>query len=739
MTKDERALESPPTPALPHLWGEGGGGVGVRKKFVVSYSSLSSLVIFMSLFVLPNSSFVDSAQAGTRTIPQQFYRGWWYVRVPIEMAECRIRWTIPYELPASVHFHLLVLPEKMIETYTGDPTMWPKGWIWDMKGLTALTHGAVVAIQAGLSMRVAPSLLQGSSGLTYSADWGEMIPNMGITLNWKWVNVESRFGYHAVTSHAAPREFLRGCRTTWLNLKEAIDLASPPAGIRTVLVAIAPYHHDLSHGDEAFTCYPPKDSEDSRTLRPRREGDYPNDPVLLWSTHHEDQVQHWKGKARVGWAKVFGALNLNMTQTAQFPQAWMASANQYTLWADRYATHTTDVGLKRLGAGAVQYIPRSLKLEEGVEANARTAVLPGSMIKAYYDTYRVGNSVNANPQIARVGEPLPGGPDPEENWEIPPVTATYQATGLPALDEPIVQLWIARKEIPFSIPGIRLWADEIENRDDGAGFKAHLNEWLMRVAQTFQFHHGVGGHLDFDTLLYVAYVEWQGPGTPRFVWQAEDGYLDFNVLVDDWLKWLMGRYPASSEFCQGILQDLISATERAVLIQAVGESGAWSGAPPDATKLRAPMAWCAVLPPLFGQLRALASPELTNLTFAWWRKMAGLMALQSEVDPAKYPWPGWFPADDRAQDASAGSWWSKYQQVPWARLMKEPTVPDWTGAQTWRFSGTTLGWEKCLQQLNAWSPQPPSTPASNDAEKFSNIVLPTGAYPMGPIEIKFRP
>lgn len=701
-------------------------------------------VIKWFFFLWMLSSLLTGAGASTRTLPLQFYRGWWYAKMPPAPETCKIRLTLPYDLPASAHFHILLLPVSGNGEFLGEANQWPKGWTWGKgnPGWTALSHGAVVAFQSGMTMRVSPWVLADPKD-PIKVPWGETWPGSGNTYHWQWNEVESRFPYHAVATHAPVAEFRRGSRTSWLNLKALVGSAALPNGTMQVLVALAPYHLPEGGGEEeAFSCFPPKGSPNASALRKRHEGDYPNDPVLLWSTHQQASGTAWRGNWLKGTSKIFGVLNPDMTHTVQFPGAWAASAYQFPLWGNNYKTEAADVSLRRMQGGEEKTIGRLLRLPEGIQGEAMATIFQGSVVKAYYDTFRVLRSVVVDRPIP----PSEGDPTPDfdlsDSWEVPPTTElTYKITGLEALDLPVVQWWCNHGGLDdvgaISINGIKLWASKVEVTHPG--FKERLSAWLKRSAEAFNAHHWEDGILRLTDMLFLAYIEQLYP--PKiFKWQGSDGLLSLiEITVPDFILWLK-ETPDSSDLFEGVLAQLQEATIEEIIVTNSGGGGTVVN---EVAKLRPPLAWATVLPPVFGQLGALASPELTNLGFAWWRASASRMANPATldalgVDRAKYPWPGWFPVDGAPNDVSAESWWAKYQRVPWARLMKAPSVPPGTSSSDWRYGGTPLAWSERLKDVAHWPSQPPATPASNEGEATSQIVLPTAAYPMGPIEIKFK-
>lgn len=709
-----------------------------RSSLVTRYSSLCSFVICLILFVLPYSSFVIVTNAATVRLPFQYHRGWWYARVPVNgVSTWQMRVAIPYELPATTHFHVMALPEKDFKTFQGSLNAWPKAWVWHRgsPNLVPLSHAAVVAKVSGLTMRVSPLVLNAAVGPTHSVSWGDG----GITLVWQWNEVESRFHYHADAPHVPVSEFVRGGKTPWLDVKALIPVGSLPPDTTAILLAMAPYHQTLGV-DHAFTCYPPKDGTGTQAFRPRAVGDYPNDPVLLWSAHHESSAGRWRDDAHAGWGAVFGSIGLNNYPQAElFNQAWLSSAYQFTLWAPkRNRQWDATVDLRRMAFEGGQDIlhewERRLILEEGIQGEAMAAVFPGSLVQAYFRMFQTGKAVNAAPRIKWVDDPSGGSPPSGANYTVP---------GLENLDLPGVKEWMEDRVGSPSPATLVNWSQSVEVKYPG--FTAHLNMWLKRVGDNWAAHHGDGGTLSWFDLFVLAFNEFTFQATPpiRFNWADNHGILSMGILMSSAIGHWM-HTPGFADWFEAAAGNAILAM---TAWKVEGYGSAPAGPSSSGANLRPPLAWATFLPPVFGQLGALASPELMNLSFAWWRASAGVLARPQTLTlagrkPDGYPWPGWFPADGTPQDSSPGSWWARYQQVPWARLLKAPVALPFDDPQQWRFASgasSVFSWSQRLPDLTSWPPQPPATRASNDGETYPTMVLPTAAYPLGPIEIKVKP
>lgn len=682
-------------------------------------------------------SLAAMAEAGTRKIPTQFYRGWWYARVAPTVAECQIRISLPYDLPATAHFHVLFLPMALNGDFLGDRASWPKGWVWDKDHPTGtpLSHSSVVAHQTGMSLRVSPSALT-SPGVTLTTSWGDLQPVLGVTLQWEWTEVESRLHYHSLQAHAPVRDFRQGSRTPWLDVKAMMAPMVWPVGTAQVLIALAPYHAPTPAGqDQAFTCFPPKGG-DARAIRPRSEGDYPNDPVLLWSTHHED-AGPWKQKFSTGASKVFGALNTDMTHMVQFPAAWMDSLYRFTLWSDTGEVHPVDVGMRRLQGGNVKNLARTMKMEEGIHGQSMVTVLPASVVKAYHQSFKVLRSVNPLSEAEEIPPPPPAGPP-----------GPYDIPGLPVLDDPLFETNKDKFGAYANKFSLGIWASTAD-----PALLARVNTWIKRGVDFWNVYVPWGITFNFLDLMFFASLEYLL--SIDIAWdKIPPGDLIMDPLIviignaadpDDPTTWLggyiglklNGTIPSSDQDPGSVFLNLVYEIAGVF----AGNIAGIGGPPPAAAELRPPLSWDTLLPPIFGQQTALASPELANLAFTWWRTSAARMASPTALnalglDPALFPWAAWFPT---GEDHNTDLWWSKYQEVPWARLLKDPAVPAGISASSWRFSGTTLAWGQQLKNFQHWPPQPPQTPVSNDGEQAAQMVLPTAAYPLGPIEIKFKP
>lgn len=713
-----------------------------RRMSSVKIRQMAFVLRYVILFVIQCSSFVILTDAETRKIPLQPYRGWWYVRAPVQASEMMVRFAIPYDLPATVHFHVLMLPEKGLNTFVGSRAAWPKGWVWHRGGvslsLTPLTHSQVIAELAGLSFRV-NTAIPASPGLTHTVDWGPKKafdgygPTVYTTLRWEYSEMESRFAYHPQQSppHGAVNEFLRGGWTSWLDLQALVDGAGMPSDATTVLVAIAPFHRE-GNVDQALNCFPVKGASRPAPLHARSLGDYPNDPTILWNAFHEEMASGgWKERLKAGSAKVYGPLNPDMRLMEAFPQAWSASAMQMTNWSDYFGHHPVDIGIRR----ASRDVDRYLTMEDGARGwGHQSAKLSGSVVNLYHKLYGAMREVTVSPRPAALN---PTGPTAGQ--------IQYNVPGLPVLDTQEGRAWLAFEALnswgEFSLPGFRAWAINYENAN--GGFMPHLNEWARRFIVNFSVYKELE-YWDLWFALYFAIMEWKWttdpptpPPHPLYDWQGPSGAFDTGKFIGSGITLQMNG-GEKWESADRVAQDLADSIYNEIHVANVG-GGSSENLPMP------PIGWAGgLLPPVFGQLQALASPELINLSMAWWRLSAGQLA-QSGIEAMtgialeRYPWPGWFPVDQEPLETGPDGWWSRYQaSVPWAKLMKEPSAPAWTSPNEWRFTGTSWEWPKRMHDMFFWSPQPPSTRASTDGQKFSSMVLPTAAYLMGPIEIRFK-
>lgn len=672
-------------------------------------------------------AWVGEVDAGVSKIPLQYYRGWWYVRIPVGASETRLRISIPYDVPVPIHFHVMVLPEKNMETFTGNRQEWPKGWIWHegVSPLIPLVHSQVVAEQKGLTLRVTPSVLAQSPPVS-SVLWGDG----PFPYEWLYTEVEGGFHYHPLVppnAHGSLKEFRRGSRTPWLDLGGVLSGITPPAGASTWLVALAPYHHQLPDGDQALTCYPPKQGS-SESVRDRTAADYPNDPGLLWGVHHEDQQGPWKNLMRLGTAEVFGAINFSARHAVQFTQAWVAGAFRLDQWSDRDAFFDVDVGIRRPSG---TYIPRYLWLREGIVGQmAEASKFPASILDGYYKAFGIGMATSTNSHTG-------------ESGSAPVVTVSLGVTGLPALDTTPVQEWLGGAAL--NIPGLRQWAQNLEIQYLGS--LVRLNEWLIRMGASYQFYGWP--QLDFGGMLLFFYAELMADPPVQFKWAGANGILDLGILMNDFVwNWAVNPNPSGVYNSQWFSTTIPPVQQ--VALDSVFVDGSSAASHTSVSELRRPLAWAMLVPPLFNQIGALASPELINTAFAWWRASVNdlanpglLQALQK--DPDKFPYLAWYPVEPSIGYGGADGWAARYARMPWTRLLTQDAGyrrPYYTGGaldRAWRFEGTEFSWPDRLSDIQFWSPQPPALRASNNGNDFSTIVLPTAAYPMGPIEIKFIP
>lgn len=680
-------------------------------------TTVTALLLSASLFCW------NDAEASTRKIPVQPYRGWMYYRVPVPVTEAKIRFKIPYDLPAPVHFHVAILPEKDAETFMGDRAVWPKIWLVDKRYPPAilLSHSRQVKGWGATSMtlRVSSSVLKVPPAV-HLTDWA-FDPSAGGPLKWKWTEITSAFHAHDVTSsHALMEEFSRGSRTPWLNLTDL--MGNLPVDTKSVLVGVAPYYGPLGK-DHAFTCYPSRGAPNpTSAYRLRSEADYPNDPLMIWEYHHDEVAPSWRPKVKSEWQNVFGAVNTPLKHYEQFSEAWLAGALRLSLWNTQNPSVSADVAIQREVGGNPHSVPRFLPLGRGVDGLAsNSARWAATTAEAYSRAFRVYmGSLKTRAPLAGV------------SW-----TQKYFGLSLlPALDRVEVQGCFNAWGYPLDPALITDWGQNMEVVLPG--FLTVFNKWLDRIGDYFDaLDKPPQGAID-DWLLFPM-MEYYGGGQFQLAWQGANGLLNYGVVI--------GSY--TSTFNDPANYTIMSAVIN-VHFQSYGVSGlnALGFYNPISSSsvadLRPPLAWVSLLPPVFGQTQSFSSMEMMNVAWDWWRRSAGALASSSTfnlvgLNQNDFPWPGWFPADGAPNDSSPVGWWSQYQTLPWARLMKGADLPTWTSKADFRFDGTPHAWSNRIDSPVSWSPQPPVAPVGTDGDRYPSVVLPTAAYRMGPIEIKFIP
>lgn len=680
----------------------------------------SFVVHLLILFVLQCSSFVIVAEAAKLRIPAQYYRGWWYAAFPVDQP-ARLRIRLPYELPTSAHFHVWVLPQKDYKTFHGDPTVWPKAWIWQAGTPALIPLGMSDRVRdwgsTSMSLRVAPSALNDAY---VSAHAGSTLPWGGSPpLQWKWNTVNSAFPFHAKPGPSEDVvEFRRGSRTPWLDLVPL--LAGLPAGTNRVLVALAPYH-DAPGGDEAFRCFPPKGATLSAPTISRQEGDYPNDPSLLWEAHQEAVTGDGRLSMEDGWSRVFGGLPIGMRYVSQFPQAWLSSVLRLTHWKPGDTRQPVSVPLTRFHQGQMVGIGRNLDLLGGSNGAGESLA---KWVQSAPEVYQRMFGVFPNLPIYLGTTPPPPG-----------TLIQFTIATMPSMNNPGVQAQLTAWRIKLDPLKFKIWAEGVENQYPG--LTTLLDTWLDRYGDYYEALGTLSPGSDFATLITFVVTEFFS--NPPFVlnWKGGNGLLDQIKVNNSWNSWYNVNFNEAKP-----VYDLFLASVGSVGMRVI-QHFAPVIPPTGMDTLRRPVSWGVLAPPLFGQLRAFFTPEMANLGWRWWRASAGQLADPALLDQAglaqnDYPWVGWFPTDQDAV-AATGEWWTQYQRVPWARLMKEPTLPDPLGLGEFRFSGSTLSWIERMKDKSYWSPQPPATRETRDGERFPSLTLPTAAYPMGPIEIEWTP
>ncbi|MEE8369837.1 MAG: hypothetical protein V3S00_03590, partial [Dehalococcoidia bacterium] len=241
------------------------------------------------------------------TLRPQSVQGWWTVRIrePQRFANLKLRLTLPPELPASTHLHLVVLEETGAPlalppspspaegaapaTFTG---LLPTAYLWHVNGLTPLASGEVW-IES-----LAPSQYETQAGAR-----------------------QSEAVAHGAQSHATVSEWSPGSRTPWLDLTAILAGRAPE--VTALRLAFACYHQ--AGPDQAFQLYPCQ-REAVTPLTPRAYGDYSNDPLLLYGAWRA------RGEAASRWRDWLPGGGWPTHESRLVSGAWLASLLAYPTW-----------------------------------------------------------------------------------------------------------------------------------------------------------------------------------------------------------------------------------------------------------------------------------------------------------------------------------------------------------------------------------------------------------------------